>query len=103
MVVCSISVVPIGTGSTSVSDYVAGCQEILGRTEGIRYRLTPMATVLEGELETIMETVAKLHRSPFDKGAGRVMTTLVIDERTDAGLTMDGKIDSVRKKLERDS
>ncbi len=101
MAVCSITVVPVGTGSTSVSEYVAACHEILREAEGIKYRLTPMCTILEGDLETILEISVRLHRVPFDRGAGRVYTTLTIDERKDAELTMDGKMDSVEKKLGR--
>ena len=57
MAVCSVTVVPVGTGSTSVSPYVARCQEVLAGTEGIKYRLTPMSTVIEGDLETVLATV----------------------------------------------
>jgi uncharacterized protein (TIGR00106 family) len=99
MAVCSISVVPVGTGSTSVSSYVARCHEVLKDTAGIKYRLTPMATVLEGELGHILETAARLHGVPFEEGAMRVLTTLIIDDRRDRELTMEGKISSVREKL----
>ncbi len=99
MAVCSVTVVPVGTGSTSVSSYVARCHEILAGTGGIKYRLTPMSTVIEGELETVLSTVARLHEVPFEKGAMRVLTTMMIDDRRDRELTMDGKISSVEEKL----
>ncbi len=99
MAVCSVSVVPIGTGSTSVSSYVARCQEILAETRGIKYRLTPMSTVIEGDLETVLAVVSRLHEVPFEEGAMRVLTTLMIDDRRDRELTMDGKISSVVEKL----
>ena len=101
MAVCSISVVPVGTGSTSVSPYVARCHEILEKMDGIRYQLTPMATILEGDIERLLEVVLELHRAPFGKGAKRVLTTLIIDDRADKPLTMEGKVESVEKKLER--
>ena len=99
MAVCSISVVPVGTGSTSVSPYVARCHEILKGAGGVRYQLTPMATILEGDLERLLEVVAELHRVPFDEGARRVLTTVVIDDRTDKPLSMEGKVKSVQEKL----
>jgi len=99
MAVCSISVVPIGTGSTSVSPYVARCHEVLEGTVGVKYQLTPMATILEGDLERLLEVVAELHRVPFDEGARRVLTTVVIDDRTDKPLSMKGKVESVEEKL----
>lgn len=99
MAVCSVTVVPVGTGSTSVSPYVARCHEILAGTEGIKYRLTPMSTVIEGDLETVLAAVVRLHEVPFEKGAMRVFTTISIDERRDKALTMNGKISSVEEKL----
>lgn len=99
MAVVSVTVVPVGTGSTSVSPYVARCHEILAGAEGIKYRLTPMSTVIEGELETILAVIVRLHDVPFEKGAMRVLTTMMIDDRRDKELTMDGKISSVEEKL----
>jgi uncharacterized protein (TIGR00106 family) len=99
MAVCSISVVPVGTGSTSVSPYVARCHEILKGVKGVKYQLTPMATILEGELDRLLEVIAELHRVPFGEGAKRVLTTVVIDDRADKPLSMAGKVGSVEKKL----
>ena len=99
MAVCSVSVVPVGTGSTSVSPYVARCHEILAGRQGIKYRLTPMSTVIEGDLEIVLATVARFYEVPFEKGAMRVLTTIMIDDRRDRELTMDGKISSVEEKL----
>ena len=99
MAVCSISVVPVGTGSTSVSPYVARCHEVLKRTKGIKYQLTPMATILEGDLTRLMQVIADLHRIPFEEGAKRVLTTVIIDDRADKELTMEGKTESVLEKL----
>ncbi len=99
MAICSVSVVPVGTGSTSVSPYVARCHEVLGSIGGVKFQLTPMATILEGDLAVLMDVVQRLHRVPFESGAKRVLTTLIIDDRMDAELTMEGKVESVRRKL----
>jgi uncharacterized protein (TIGR00106 family) len=99
MVVCSISIIPVGTGSTSVSPYVARCHEVLRGARGLKYQLTPMATILEGELENVLDVVAELHGATFQEGAKRVLTTVIIDERRDKALSMEGKVESVKKKL----
>ncbi|UCF07009.1 MAG: MTH1187 family thiamine-binding protein [bacterium] len=99
MAVCSISVVPVGTGSTSVSSYVARCHEVLKDFEGITYQLTPMATIIEGELDVLLRVVPELHRATFDGGAKRLLTTLIIDDRRDKETTMKGKVASVERKL----
>ena len=96
-VVAEISVVPVGTGSAGLSQYVAACLDVLQGREDISYQLTPMGTVLEGSLDIILEVVRQMHETPFDKGVYRVVTTLKIDERRDKLGTMVGKVESVLK------
>lgn len=98
MPVAEVTVIPLGTGDTSLSDYVADCQKVL-EEEDVEYQLTPMGTVLEGNLEDIFRVVQKLHEVPFDSGALRVSTTLTIDDRRDKTGTIDQKLNSVREKL----
>src|SRR4030042_6632617 len=95
--VAEISVVPVGTGSAGLSQYVAACLDVLQGREDISYRLTPMGTVLEGPLDIILEVARKMHEAPFDKGVSRVVTSLKIDERRDKLGTMAGKVESVLK------
>jgi len=99
MAIIDISIVPVGTQSPSVSQYVAGAVKILKNEPGIKYQLTPMNTVIEGDLAKLMNLAQRMHESAFDAGIERVVTTLRIDDRRDKPLTMDGKIESVKKKL----
>jgi uncharacterized protein (TIGR00106 family) len=96
-IVAEISVVPLGTGSAGVSEYVAGCMDVLAKSSGIKYRLTPMGTILEGPLDLVLKAARAMHEAPFTKGAVRVVTTLKIDDRCDKALTMKGKLDAVKK------
>ena len=96
-VVAEISVVPLGTGSPSVSEYVAGCMDVLIGNSNIKYRLTPMATIVEGPLDQVLKVTKAMHEVPFNKGSMRVVTTLKIDDRRDIKLTMKGKVDRVKK------
>ena len=98
MVIAEVTVVPLGTGSPSLSPYVAEAIKAL-EGSGVRYTLTPMGTVLEGTLEEVLEVVRMLHRLPLNQGAPRVSTRLVIDERVDKEATAEGKIRSVEEKL----
>ncbi len=102
MVIAEVTVVPLGTGSPSLSLYVAEAMKAL-EGSGIRYTLTPMGTVLEGTLEEVLEVVRMLHRLPLNRGAPRVSTRLVIDERVDKEATAEGKVKSVEEKLKKDS
>ncbi len=98
MVIAEITIVPLGTGNPSLSRFVAEAVTVL-EDSGIRYTLTPMGTGQEGTLEEILEAVRMLHRLPFNKGAERVSTRLVIDERRDKDATAAGKVKSVEDRL----
>ena len=96
-VVAELSIVPLGTGSTGLSYYVAECLKLLEGRKDLSYRLTPMGTIIEGSLEKIFEVTRQMHEVPFEKGALRVATTLKIDDRRDKMATMNGKLESVKK------
>ena len=99
MAIVEISVVPLGTNTPSISYYVAESQKILKAQDKVNYELTAMGTILEGELEDCLEIVKKMHDSPFDAGAKRVVTQIKIDDRRDITTSTDQKIQSVNEKL----
>lgn len=99
MAIVEATIVPLGTGSTSVSKYVADCHKILKDEKRIKYQLTPMGTIFEGELDVILEVVRKMHEVPFENGALRVNTSIKIDDRRDKKASMEQKINSVMEKL----
>jgi uncharacterized protein (TIGR00106 family) len=98
MPVVFLTITPLGTGSPSVSRYVAGCERIL-RDSGLKHELTAMGTIIEGELEEVLSVVREMHESPFREGALRVSTFIKIDDRRDKEHTIAGKMKSVREKL----
>ncbi len=96
--IAEITVVPLGTGSTSLSQYVADVENVLKKYSDLKTKLTPMSTVVEGDLDRILEAVREMHETPFKKGAKRVSTRLSIDDRRDKEASMDAKIESVKSK-----
>jgi uncharacterized protein (TIGR00106 family) len=98
-VVAEVTVVPLGTGSASLSAYVAEVEKVLARFPSLKTMLTPMSTILEGELDEVIEAVRAMHEVPFREGAARVSTTLRIDDRRDRPVTMAGKLEAVKSKL----
>ncbi|MCK8827208.1 MTH1187 family thiamine-binding protein [Natroniella acetigena] len=100
MAIVEVTVVPLGTAEPGLSKYVAGCQEILEQEEKIEYQLTPMGTIIEGDLELIFALIKKMHHHPFEQGALRVTTSIKIDERRDKKASMKQKLGSVHDKLE---
>lgn len=99
MAIVEVTIVPLGTGSASLSHYVAGCHKVLAEAKDIKYQLTPMATVIEGDLDRILEVVRRMHEVPYTAGAVRVSTSIRIDDRRDKELTMAGKVQAVVEKL----
>lgn len=99
-VIVEVTVVPLGTGSTSLSSYVADVERVLEKYPDIEKRLTPMSTILEGELDKIMKVILEMHEVPFLSGAKRVSTRISIDDRRDKEASMDKKLNSVRSKME---
>jgi uncharacterized protein (TIGR00106 family) len=103
MAVVEISVAPLGTANPGVSSYVAACVDIVAKS-GLVYQLTPMGTVIEGDIDEIFATLRKMHEVPFGQGAERVSTLIKIDDRRDQGSHgLKGKIDSVLDKLKSES
>ncbi len=98
MVVAGIKIVPLGTADPHVSEYIARCLDVLDRFPDLSYELTPNETVVQGKLERILQAVQEMHAVPFKMGVQRVVTTIVIDDRRDEEMTMDGKIRAVQEK-----
>ncbi len=101
MAIVDITIIPIGTQSASVSPYVVEIHRTIQRFKGkVSYQLTPMSTILEGELEELLEVIKAIHEVPFQLGAERVATNIRIDDRRDKELHMDKKVESVLNKLD---
>jgi uncharacterized protein (TIGR00106 family) len=98
-VIAEVVVVPLGTGSTSLSSYVAEVEKVIARHPKVKSMLTPMSTILEGTLEDILALIREMHEAPFLKGAGRVSTRVSIDDRRDRDASMESKLQSVKSKL----
>ena len=98
MAIAEVSIVPIGTQSTSVSSYVAACLKVLEES-GLTYELHGMGTIVEGGLKELFEVVLRMHEVPFEAGALRVVTTVKVDDRRDKEASAKGKVDSERGQL----
>ncbi|WP_044894851.1 MTH1187 family thiamine-binding protein [Bacillus alveayuensis] len=102
MAIVDVTVIPIGTMTPSVSEYVAEIQKVLTnyKSQGkIDFTLTPMSTIIEGELPVLFEVIQAIHEVPFSKGIHRVATNIRIDDRRDVKRHMADKIESVQAKL----
>ncbi len=100
MIIAEVSIIPLGTKTPSVSKHLARAFRALQGEQNIKYELTSMGTIMEGDLGEILRVVRNMHESTFDGEVMRVVTTIKIDDRRDKTLGMRGKIESLLKKLE---
>ncbi|EPZ52566.1 MTH1187 family thiamine-binding protein [Alicyclobacillus acidoterrestris] len=105
MAIVAVSIAPLGTGSTSVSQYVAETQRVLKRFPQLKFRLDPMFTTIEGELPDIFAAISEMHEALVSMGAQRLSTVVKIDDRRDVNHSMEEKIAVVDAELhvERDA
>ncbi len=101
MAVAEISIIPLGTETPSLSKYVARAVKVLQQEKDIKYEITAMGTIIEGDLDKILAVAKKMHEEVFGEGVARVITVIKIDDRRDKTLSMKGKLDSLRRELER--
>lgn len=99
MAVVEVSITPLGTGTPSVSSYVAACLGIV-RESGLEHQLTAMGTIIEGDLDRIFPVLRRMLEVPFASGAVRVSSLIKIDDRRDGSQHgIPGKVRSVEEKL----
>ncbi|MGQ4891637.1 MAG: MTH1187 family thiamine-binding protein [Candidatus Njordarchaeia archaeon] len=100
-IIASFSIVPLGVEGTSLSKYVALALKAL-KENGVKYTLTPMCTILEGEsLDEIFGAIKLAHKALEDAGIKRILIRVNVDDRIDRPERKPGnKIESVKKKLE---
>jgi uncharacterized protein (TIGR00106 family) len=98
MVLLEFSMSPFDKGE-SLSHYVSRILDIVDKS-GVSYKLTSMGTILEGEWEEVMHVVTDCFRE-LEKDCKRISTNIRIDYRKGTTARMQGKIDSIEKKLKR--
>ncbi len=94
--IAEFSIHPIGRG-TSVSPYVRAAIDSFSQIRGLKFQVTPMATILEAQdLKTILSAVEQGHHAVRSLGAMRISSFLRIDQRFDKPRTMSDKVKKVR-------
>ncbi len=100
MATAEISVIPIGTDSTSLSEFVAQADRILSLHPEITSKITAMGTEIEcDDIDRLFEVLKEMHTASFNGKALRVYSVIKIDDRRDKESTLESKIKSVEQKL----
>lgn len=96
MAIVDISIVPIGTKNTSVSEYVRKSINLIKKS-GLKYQVGAMGTTIEGDLSDIFELILQIHKAQIKMGAKRLLTTVKIDDRRDKKQSIEDKIKAATK------
>lgn len=96
-VIADICVVPF-TGRVSVRKEVAVAHRILVET-GLKTCLHGYGTNVEGDYDTIMAALKRIHETLHADGAPRISTTIRLGSRTDKAQSVQDKIDAVEDEL----
>lgn len=98
MALMHLTIIPLGTNSPSIGEYVADIQLALEKS-GFPYELTDMGTIIEGSPEKLLGLAAQLGEMPFNKGVNRVVTQISLDDRRDRKVIIGDKTASVAGRL----
>jgi uncharacterized protein (TIGR00106 family) len=98
-VLADLSVVPLGTGSPSVSKEVAQVETILKRFP-LKTNLHASGTNLEGHWDDVCMAIKAIHAELHDSGLARVYCNMRWGTRTDKSQTIEDKINKVNKILQ---
>ena len=98
MALMHLTIIPLGTDSPSVGEYVADIQKALEKA-GFPYELTDMGTIIEGNTGDLLNLTAQLAEMPFLKGVNRVSTQISLDDRRDQKVSLGDKTASVAKRM----
>jgi uncharacterized protein (TIGR00106 family) len=96
MVLLEFSMTPLGAGE-SVSPFVARCVEII-RTSGLAYELHAMGTIVEGELDEVMQVLTSCFEA-LAPDCHRITCAAKFDYRQGHSGRIKSKVASVERKL----
>lgn len=99
-VIAELSVLPIGTTSTSPSQYVADTVKALNQITGIKFQVEPMSSTIEaGTFDKIFQETEAAHAAVFNVVA-RGITFWSVDDRRDVKCTtMVNKVKAIERIL----
>jgi uncharacterized protein (TIGR00106 family) len=95
-VILDFSIFPVDKGE-SVSVYVSRAVKII-KESGLPYKLGPMGTSVEGEWDEVMALVNRCFEALI-RDCSRIYMTIKVDYRRGAAGRMEGKIQSVERKV----
>jgi uncharacterized protein (TIGR00106 family) len=99
MVLLEMSIMPLGKGE-SVSPYVAECVKLIDAS-GLDYELHAMGTIVEGELDQVLELMRRCIEQTA-RHSDRVTCAAKLDYRRGHSGRIKSKVVSIEEKLGRE-
>ncbi|KAK6459663.1 YkoF-like protein [Scheffersomyces xylosifermentans] len=93
-----VCLIPIGTGSASVSDEVTEITR-LAQSSHLHTTLHSAGTTIEGPWNEVMDLIGQMHELLHKKGIVRIQSDIRVGSRTDKKQSPQDKIDVVQRKL----
>lgn len=93
-----VCMVPLGTGSASISDFVALIEGKI-RASHLKSTLHSAGTTIEGPWDEVMGLLGEIHEFAHESGYVRVHSDIRVGTRSDKHQTAKDKVDVVLKKL----
>ncbi|ABN65142.1 predicted protein [Scheffersomyces stipitis CBS 6054] len=93
-----VCLIPIGTGSVSVSDEVTQITR-LAQQSHLHTTLHSAGTTIEGPWNEVMDLIGQMHKLLHGQGVVRIQSDIRVGTRTDKKQTPQDKIDVVERKL----
>lgn len=93
-----LTVIPLG-GDIHMSDELADVLEVVDRS-GLRHRLGPTSTSIEGDWEEVMRTVRECHRQAR-RTSKHVITLIKVEDDEGETNKLEANVESVQAKADR--
>ena len=101
MIQAEISIYPMATRTNSVSFYIAKAIESIKNIDGLRYEINSMGTVLESDnIDTINKATKEMIETVHNLGITRTEIIIKIDSRKDKQVSMEEKVESIKKQID---
>ncbi len=99
MVLLEFSIFPLDKG-TSLSPYVARCLRLIDES-GLDYQLHSMGTIVEGEINQVLDVLRACHEA-LAADCDRISCTAKLDYRHGQSGRLVSKVESVKRQVGRD-
>ena len=100
MAILDLTVSPRKRGVESLRESIAVAERVI-RDSGLQNILTPMSTIIEGEVGELLDLMKRIDEALVADGHYRVYLIAKIDHRVDKDVRMMDKVKAVKEALSR--